>query len=105
MKDKDEKISLILGAVGALWMLGGLVLFTFLARWLRTAWGIAYPGLENGLAALYIISLGIIAVVSIYFQVRSYIKSGDISGVILFVFQIILIFVLGRALWQLLRGG
>jgi len=105
MKDKDEKISLILGAVGALWMFGGLLLFMFLARWLRTAWGIAYPGLEDGLAVLYIISLGIIAVISIYFQIRSYIKSGDISGIVLFVFQIILIFALGRAIWQLLRGG
>lgn len=105
MTDKDEKVSLILGAVGAIWMFGGLVLFTFLARWLRTAWGVTYPGLEEGLAVLYIISLGIIVVASIYFQVRSYIKSGDISGIILFVFQIILVLVLGRAIWQLLRGG
>ena len=105
MTDKNEKISLILGAIGTIWMFGGLILFAFLARWLRTAWGIAYPGLEEGLAVLYLISLGIIAMTSIYFQVRSYIKYGDISGIFLFIFQIILIFVLGRAIWQLLRGG
>lgn len=105
MIDKDEKISLILGGIGALWMLGGLILFALLARWLRTTWGIAYPGLEEGLAVLYLISSGIIVLASIYFRVRSYIKSGDISGIILFIFQIILIFVLGQAILRLLRGG
>ncbi|MBO9363320.1 MAG: hypothetical protein J7452_14065 [Thermoflexus sp.] len=105
MADKDEKISLILGAIGAIWIFGGLILIAFLARWLRTAWGIAYPGLEEGLAVLYLISLGIIVMTSIYFQVRSYIKRGNIFGIFLFIFQIILVFALGRAISQLLRGG
>jgi hypothetical protein len=105
MINKDEKISLILGVIGAIWLLGGIALLIFLARWLRMAWGITDPGLVKGLFILYLISMWVIAIASIYFRVRSYIKSGDISGIILFIFQIILIFVLGQAILRLLRGG
>jgi hypothetical protein len=51
-----------------LWMFGGLAFLALAAQWLR-ARGIAGPGLEEGLAAFYLVALGIIGFGVLFFLV------------------------------------
>ena len=100
---KDERISLILGAIGALWLFVGLVFFMLLARWLKEICEMC-PA-EEGLAAVYLLSLGAIAAASVYFHARPLLRSSRISGIILFALQLALIALLGQAIWKLSRSG
>ena len=100
---KDEWISLILGAIGAVWLFVGLVFFMLLARWLKAICEMC--PVEEGLTAVYFLSLGAIAAASVYFHTRPLLRSSRISGIILFVLQLVLIALLGQAIWKLLRGG
>ena len=105
MTDRDEWISLLLGAAGAIWLLGGLALFALLARWLGPDWGIPIAGLRRVVLVAYLASLGAIAMGSIFFQIRSSLRSGHLFGIVLFILQAALALALGRAVWVLLRGG
>jgi hypothetical protein len=102
--DRDEKISYLLTGIVVLWMFGGLALLALAAQWLR-ARGIAGPGLEGGLAAFYLVVLGIIGFGVLFFWFRSSLRSGNPAAVLLLILQLLMTFLLGRAVRRLLGGG
>jgi hypothetical protein len=87
-----------------LWMFGGLAFLALAAQWLR-ARGIAGPGLEEGLAAFYLVALGIIGFGVLFFWFRSSLRSGNPAAVLLLILQLLMTFLLGRAVRRLLGGG
>jgi hypothetical protein len=67
--------------------------------------GIAGPGLEEGLAAFYLVALGIIGFGVLFFRFRSSLRSGNPAAVLLLILQLLMTFLLGRAVRRLLGGG
>jgi hypothetical protein len=102
--DQDEKISYFLGGLGALWLIGGLLLLARAARWARDA-GIAGPRLEEGLAALYLVVLGALGFGSLFFEIRGRRRSGDLAAILVLILNLLMVFLLGRAILRLLGGG
>jgi cation transport ATPase len=102
--DRDEKISYLLSGIGVLWMFGGLVLLALVAQWLR-AWGIASPWLEKGLVAFYLAALWIVGLGALFFRFRGSLRSGSPATVFLIVLQLLMAFLIGRAVLRLLGGG
>jgi hypothetical protein len=102
--ERDEKISYLLSGIAALWMFAGLVFLSLAAQWLR-AWGVASLWLEKGLAAFYLVVLGIIGFGVLFFWFRGSLRSGRPAAVFLIVLQLLMTFLLGRAVLRLLGGG
>jgi hypothetical protein len=102
--DRDEKIGYLLGGLAAAWAVGGLLALALVAQRIRDA-GVAVPGLEEGLAAFYLAVFGALALGSLFFTIRSYWQSGDLSAILVFILELLLIIQLGRAILRLLRGG
>jgi hypothetical protein len=101
---RDEKMGYLLGGLAAAWAVGGLLLLALAAQRIQDA-GVAVPGLEEGLAAFYLAVLGGLALSSLFFTIRGYWRSGDLSAILVFILELLLIIPLGRAILWLLRGG
>jgi hypothetical protein len=101
---RDEKMSYLLGGLAAAWAVGGLLLLALAAQRIRDA-GVAVPGLEEGLAVFYLVVFGALALSSLFFKIRGYWQSGDLSAILVFILELLLIIPLGRAILWLLRGG
>ncbi len=101
---RDEKMGYLLGGLAAVWAVGGLFLLALAAQRIRDA-GVAVPGLEEGLAAFYLAVFGALALSSLFFTIRGYWQSGDISAILVYILELLLIIPLGWAILWLLRGG
>jgi hypothetical protein len=101
---RDEKISRLLTGIGVLWMFGGLVLVALAAQWLRTR-GIDSPGVGRGLVAFYLVVLWIIGLGTLFFWLRSALRSGGLAAAFLVILQVLMSCLIGVAFWRLLDGG
>ena len=79
--NRDEKTGYLPGGLAAAWAVGGLLLLALAAQGIRDA-GAAVPGLEEGLAAFYLAAFGALALGSLFFTIRGYWQSGDLSAIL-----------------------
>jgi hypothetical protein len=100
--NRDERMGYLLGGLATAWAVGGLLLLALVARWDAGAFS---SGLEGILGAFYLTAFGALAISSLFFAIRGYWQSGNPSAIIVFIFELLLIIPLGRAILWLLGGG
>jgi hypothetical protein len=100
--DRDERMGYLLGGLATAWAVGGLLFLALVARWDAGAFA---SGLEGILGAFYLTVFGALALSSLLFTIRGYQQSGDLSAILVFILELLLIIPLGRAVLWLLGGG
>jgi hypothetical protein len=80
------------------------VLVALVAQRLR-AWGIDSPGVGRGLVAFYLVVLWIIGFDTLFFRLRSALRSGGLVAAFLVILQILMSCLMGAAFWRIWTGG